>query len=312
MLVTERAGRLRIIRNGMLDPQPVAGAPDELRYRRIGSAGRGARLDGCRAASAVRREPLRLPQLHQAARREAANRGDCARGSGTATRSPTRATSSWRHRRAPARPASRSAATACCTCRRPGTDAQDPQHARRQGAAATRRRHAFRQTIRSWARPGTSPRSTRSAIATRSVSPCIPARAQMWQNENGPNGGDEINILKPGAQLRLAARELWAQVSGPVAGRTSGHDGLRAAARVSGCRRLRSSGLAFYTGDRLPKWKGDVFVGALRTGEIPGTGHSSGSCSTRKWRSCGASRCSSNCVSASATCGRVPTVCCIC
>ncbi len=33
------------------------------------------------------------------------------------------------------------------------------------------------------------------------------------------------------------------------------------------------SGLAFYTGDRLPKWKGDVFVGGLRTGEIPGTGH---------------------------------------
>jgi glucose/arabinose dehydrogenase len=29
----------------------------------------------------------------------------------------------------------------------------------------------------------------------------------------------------------------------------------------------------FYTGDALPKWKGDVFVGALRTGEIPGTGH---------------------------------------
>jgi aldose sugar dehydrogenase len=33
------------------------------------------------------------------------------------------------------------------------------------------------------------------------------------------------------------------------------------------------SGMAFYTGDKLPKWKGDVFVGALRTGEIPGTGH---------------------------------------
>ena len=33
------------------------------------------------------------------------------------------------------------------------------------------------------------------------------------------------------------------------------------------------SGMAFYTGDRFPKWKGDVFVGSLRTGEIPGTGH---------------------------------------
>ena len=31
--------------------------------------------------------------------------------------------------------------------------------------------------------------------------------------------------------------------------------------------------MAFYTGDRLPTWKGDVFVGALREGETPGTGH---------------------------------------
>jgi glucose/arabinose dehydrogenase len=33
------------------------------------------------------------------------------------------------------------------------------------------------------------------------------------------------------------------------------------------------SGMAFYTGDKLPKWKGDIFVGGQRTGEIPGTGH---------------------------------------
>jgi glucose/arabinose dehydrogenase len=33
------------------------------------------------------------------------------------------------------------------------------------------------------------------------------------------------------------------------------------------------SGMTFYTGNRLPKWKGDVFVGSMRTGEIPGTGH---------------------------------------
>jgi glucose/arabinose dehydrogenase len=31
--------------------------------------------------------------------------------------------------------------------------------------------------------------------------------------------------------------------------------------------------MEFYTGDKFPKWKGDVFVGSLRTGEIPGTGH---------------------------------------
>ena len=32
------------------------------------------------------------------------------------------------------------------------------------------------------------------------------------------------------------------------------------------------SGMTFYTGNKLPKWKGDIFVGGQRTGEIPGTG----------------------------------------
>jgi aldose sugar dehydrogenase len=36
---------------------------------------------------------------------------------------------------------------------------------------------------------------------------------------------------------------------------------------------LAVSGMTFYTGDKFPRWKGDVFVGSLRTGEIPGTGH---------------------------------------
>ena len=33
------------------------------------------------------------------------------------------------------------------------------------------------------------------------------------------------------------------------------------------------AGLAVYTGDRFPAWKGNVFVGSLRTGGIPVTGH---------------------------------------
>ena len=36
---------------------------------------------------------------------------------------------------------------------------------------------------------------------------------------------------------------------------------------------IAASGLTVYTSDRFPRWKGNVFVGAMRTGEIPGTGH---------------------------------------
>jgi len=33
------------------------------------------------------------------------------------------------------------------------------------------------------------------------------------------------------------------------------------------------SGMTFYTGDKLSKWKGDLFVGSMREGEVNGTGH---------------------------------------
>jgi glucose/arabinose dehydrogenase len=36
---------------------------------------------------------------------------------------------------------------------------------------------------------------------------------------------------------------------------------------------IAASGMAFYTGSKLANWTGDVFVGGMRMGEIPGTGH---------------------------------------
>ena len=36
---------------------------------------------------------------------------------------------------------------------------------------------------------------------------------------------------------------------------------------------ITPSGLTFYTGDKFPNWKNNVFVGGLREGEVPRTGH---------------------------------------
>ena len=36
---------------------------------------------------------------------------------------------------------------------------------------------------------------------------------------------------------------------------------------------IAAAGMAVYTGDQFPAWKGNVFVGSLREGGIPGTGH---------------------------------------
>jgi glucose/arabinose dehydrogenase len=100
-----------------------------------------------------------------------------------------------------------------------------------------------------------------------------PLTGEMWQNENGPNGGDEINILKAGKNYGWPLVSLgrdypgkWHNDGGPS---HAGYEGPV----VYWTPAIALSGMAFYTGDKLPKWKGDVFVGGLRTGEIPGTGH---------------------------------------
>lgn len=99
-----------------------------------------------------------------------------------------------------------------------------------------------------------------------------PATGEMWQHENGPNGGDEMNILKPGANYGWPLVSYGRTYPGPWQSGVPGHAGFEPPV-VYWMPSIAASGLAFYTGDRLPLWKGDVFVGALRTGEIPGTGH---------------------------------------
>ncbi len=100
-----------------------------------------------------------------------------------------------------------------------------------------------------------------------------PGTGEMWQNENGPNGGDEINILRPGRNYGWPVVSYGRTYPGPwQSGGRPGHEGFEPPV-VIWVPSIAASGMTFYTGDRLPKWKGDVFVGSLRTGEIPGTGH---------------------------------------
>jgi aldose sugar dehydrogenase len=99
-----------------------------------------------------------------------------------------------------------------------------------------------------------------------------PGTGEMWQNENGPNGGDEINILKPGRNYGWPLVSYGRTYPGPWQSAPPGHANFEAPV-VYWVPSIAVSGMAFYTGDKFPKWKGDVFVGSLRTGEIPGTGH---------------------------------------
>jgi len=99
-----------------------------------------------------------------------------------------------------------------------------------------------------------------------------PGTGAIWENENGPNGGDEINVLKAGANYGWPLVSLGRTYPGPWQSKGFSKDGFEDPI-VYWTPAIAVSGMAFYTGTKLAKWHGDVFVGSMRFGEIPGTGH---------------------------------------
>jgi glucose/arabinose dehydrogenase len=98
-----------------------------------------------------------------------------------------------------------------------------------------------------------------------------PSTGEVWSNENGPNGGDEINVILPGRNYGWPIVSLGRDYAGPWQGKFA-QDGVEPPV-VYWMPAIAVSGMAFYTGDRFPAWKGNVFVGAMRFGEIANTGH---------------------------------------
>jgi glucose/arabinose dehydrogenase len=99
-----------------------------------------------------------------------------------------------------------------------------------------------------------------------------PETGVLWNNENGPNGGDEINIILPGRNYGWPVLSFGRDYPGPRISEHPTREGMESPI-VVWIPSIAVSGMAVYTGDRFPKWKGNVFVGSMRVGEIPGTGH---------------------------------------
>jgi glucose/arabinose dehydrogenase len=98
-----------------------------------------------------------------------------------------------------------------------------------------------------------------------------PETGAIFSNENGPNGGDEINLILPGRNYGWPIVSLGRDYAGPWQGKFE-KEGIEPPI-VYWTPAIAVSGMAFYTGERFPQWKGNVFVGALRFGEIANTGH---------------------------------------
>ena len=99
-----------------------------------------------------------------------------------------------------------------------------------------------------------------------------PQTGQIWSLEMGPNGGDEVNILKPGANYGWPLVSLGRDYAGPWQSKEFQRQGFEDPV-IYWMPAISVSGMTFYTADKFKKWQGDLFVGGLRMGEIPATGH---------------------------------------
>jgi glucose/arabinose dehydrogenase len=89
-------------------------------------------------------------------------------------------------------------------------------------------------------------------------------QGRLWENENGPRGGDELNLIEPGKNYGWPIITHGIDYSGQLI-----DNGLTAKAGMVQPRYywdpvIAPSGLAFYKGSLFPAWKNSVFVGGLR------------------------------------------------
>jgi glucose/arabinose dehydrogenase len=90
-----------------------------------------------------------------------------------------------------------------------------------------------------------------------------PETGRIWAHEHGPQGGDEVNILTGGANYGWPVITYGANYgTGTKIGEGSSKEGIAAPLHVW-IPSIAPSGMAFYTGNNFPKWKGNLFVGAL-------------------------------------------------
>jgi aldose sugar dehydrogenase len=98
-----------------------------------------------------------------------------------------------------------------------------------------------------------------------------PGTGELYAAEQGPQGGDEVNIIVPGGNYG------W-----PIVTYGRDYDGTKMTQRpwseefigpeIFWVPSIAVSGMTFYTGDAFPAWQGNLFVGGMVEARIPQTG----------------------------------------
>ncbi len=95
-----------------------------------------------------------------------------------------------------------------------------------------------------------------------------PETGEVWQAEIGPMGGDEVNILRPGHNygwpLVSTGRNYTGTLVSDAPWARPGMDNPR----IHWVPSISPSSILFYTGDKFPEWRNNLFVGALTTRQL--------------------------------------------
>jgi glucose/arabinose dehydrogenase len=95
-----------------------------------------------------------------------------------------------------------------------------------------------------------------------------PLNGELWQSEHGPRGGDEINRIVPGANYGWPTITYGIEYAGPAVGA-----GIQ---QQNGMEQpvyywdpvVSPSGMTFYSANRIPEWKNNLFIGSLSATHI--------------------------------------------
>jgi glucose/arabinose dehydrogenase len=99
-----------------------------------------------------------------------------------------------------------------------------------------------------------------------------PETGALWENEHGPLGGDEINIVLPGRNYGWPLVTYGTDYDGSKISDATSRPDLESPF-MYWVPSIAVSGLSFYTGNAFPEWKGSVFVGSMMEGRTRATGH---------------------------------------
>jgi glucose/arabinose dehydrogenase len=276
ILVTERPGRLRLIRDGVLDPAPIAGVPE------VHAQGQGGLLDVALHPDFARNRTLYLSYAHGTAQ---ANRTRLASAvlDGTTLRDVRVLFEVNREKPANAHFGSRILFLPDGTLLLTIGDGGNPPNTldgrliRENAQDLSNHLGKILRLNADGSAPADNPYAGRAdaraeiwTVGNRNNQGIAwdPIRNTVWANEHGSSGGDELNRIERGRNYG------WPVASHSTEYRGGAQIGVGRSAPGTTDPVLvwmttsAPSGLAVYTGERFPAWRGDLFSGGLRGQDV--------------------------------------------